>query len=361
MNEQKINIYREKQPEWFRQSKLGVFVHWGLYSVPAFAPTGKPFKQKDNPYAEWYHNSMKLKDHPAYLYHKEHYGDAPYSDFAQPFRQSARNADPEVWARLFKDAGASYVVLVTKHHDGFMMYDSKVKHPTLGSYGLDFDFTGNLAKACRKEGLRFGTYYSSLLDWTFTDETIYRSSDMYFSPNIEQEYLDYCYNHWLELIDRYEPDILWSDIGYPPDKRLPELFRHYYSRVPEGLVNDRWRQYPKWVRNPKLKNLWKSDFFFYTAMNIRNLIGPTYYDYRTQEYTKGNNPSGKSFELCRGIDHSFGYNKNSRPENFITVDEVRSLMAKLTANNGRLLLNVGPDMDGSIPEEQARVLRDLAG
>ena len=358
MKESSVNIHREVQPEWFRQSRLGIFIHWGLYSVPAFAPTGKPFQQKDNPYAEWYHNSMNIKGSPTNLHHREQYGNMPYSAFAEDFRQSARDADPEAWARLFKDAGASYAVLVTKHHDGFMMYDSAVMHPRLGSYGLDFDFCGELAKACRKEGLRFGTYYSSLLDWTFSDKTIRSTADLYLSPNIERDYLDYCRDHWLELIDRYEPDILWSDIGYPPDGRMTELFSYYYSKVPQGLVNDRWRQMPAFMRT-KFRKLWDINWFYYTALNIRNLFAPNYYDYRTQEYSKGNNPGGKCFEYCRGIDHSFGYNKNSKPENFMTAEEVRALMAKLTANNGRLLLNVGPDMHGNIPEPQARVLRDL--
>ncbi|MDR3344394.1 MAG: alpha-L-fucosidase [Oscillospiraceae bacterium] len=367
-----VNIHREKQPDWFRQSRLGIFIHWGVYSVPAYAPDkgedigtilsrcGSEYFYRRTPYAEWYQNSMALEGSPTDIHHREHYGSKPYSAFAEEFRQSARSADPEAWVRLFKDAGASYVVLVTKHHDGFTLFNSRVPHPRLGSYGLDFDFTGALAAACRSAGLRFGIYYSSLLDWTFTSEPIHTVSDMFLRSNISSEYVDYCRDHWLELIDRYSPDILWSDIGYPPDERLPELFRHYYERVPEGLVNDRWSALPDRLRKLNRRGLLRGDVAFNTAMNLCNARSPSYYDYRTQEYSSGKNPSGRCFELCRGIDLSFGYNKHSRAENFMSPEEVRALIERLAANNGRLLLNVGPDMHGNIPEPQARVLRGLA-
>lgn len=363
------NIHRHNPPEWFKKSDFGIFIHWGLYSVPAFAPaetedfaailrTKSPgYLFANQPYAEWYKNSMMIKDSPVYRFHKDHYGDMSYEEFARTFKQTAKNVDVEEWTSLFSAAGAKYVVVVTKHHDGFVMYNTRHKNPRVDGFNLDFDFVGDLAQACRARGMRFGVYYSSLLDWTFTGKPITKVSDLFLCNNNSREYMDYCRNHWLELIDRYKPDILWSDIGYPADPRLEDLFRYYYEQVPEGVVNDRWTQFPNWLRNPLGRKL--LDVLAAKWMKADGDYDVKYYDYRTIEYTSEWRRNDVWFEMCRGMDKSFGYNKYSNPKDFITAEEVRKTIDEIYPKKGRLLLNVGPDENGNIPEYQRKVLADL--
>jgi alpha-L-fucosidase len=366
-----INIHRYNPPQWFREADFGIFIHWGPSSIPAFAPVEvddyaklmreKPpeYMFKNIPYADWYQNSMRIKGSPANLYHKEHYGDKPYSAFAEEFKESARSVDVESWADLFKQSGAKYVVVVSKHHDGFVMYDTKVENPKMPGYNLDFDHVGNLAAACRKRGMRFGVYYSSLIDWTFTKKPIDSAGDLFLSNDNSRTYCDYCFNHWKEIIDRYSPDVLWGDIGYPTDPRLEELFAYYYKAVPEGVVNDRWGQWPKFLRNPIGKA-----FVNYAAKKVLRenpgiLLDTKYYDFRTLEYSSDWQENDLYFEVCRGMDKSFGFNQFSRPQDYITADEVRAIIAEVVPKKGRLLLNVGPDSLGRIPDYQVKILEEL--
>lgn len=368
-NKNTPNVHRYDPPEWFQKSDFGIFIHWGLYSIPAYAPVNtedfativreKPAEYlfANQPYSEWYKNSMSIEGSPAYKHHKRHYGDMAYEEFSKEFIQNARNVDVEKWASLFRSAGAKYVVLVTKHHDGFVMFNTQHSNPNISNYNLDFDFTGDLARACRAQGMRFGVYYSSLLDWTFTKQPIKTVSGLFLENNNKKEYMDYCRNHWLELIDRYHPDILWSDIGYPADSRLEDLFAYYYREVPEGLVNDRWTQFPNWLRNPLGKKL--MDQIAAKWMAGGGEYDVKYYDYRTIEYTSDWKENDIWFEMCRGMDKSFAYNKYSQPENFITAQEIKNIIADIHPKKGRLLLNVGPDEKGVIPEYQQQVLAEL--
>lgn len=366
------NVHRGNPPEWFKASDFGIFIHWGPASVPAFAPVetddyytlirnGPGIEMFSNmPYAEWYQNSLRIQGSPVYRHHQAHYGGKPYTAFADQFKKDSRDVDVAQWARVFKAAGAHYVVFVTKHHDGFVMYDSKVKNPRISGYHLETDLVGQLAQAVRGQGMRFGVYYSSLLDWTFTKTPITNASELLTGDEDSQEYKDYCFYHWMELIDRYQPDILWSDIGYPRDKRILDLFSHFYQTVPEGLVNDRWQIQPRWMRNAcgawlvnhMAERLLKKD------KNI--VLDAKYYDYRTIEYTSVWEESEDYVEMCRGMDKSFAYNRFSRQEDFITADEVRETIALLKPKKGRLLLNVGPDSQGNIPPHQMKVLEELA-
>jgi alpha-L-fucosidase len=365
------NIHRYNPPQWFREAGLGIFIHWGPYSIPAFAPVdiddyGKLIREKPMedlftymPYAEWYQNSIRIQDSPAQLYHKEHYGNQPYSEFAKDFKQRATHVDVETWADLFKRGGAKYVVVVSKHHDGFVLYNTQIQNPKKSGYHLEFDFLGDLSEAVRRRGMRFGVYYSSLLDWTFTEKSITNAGDLYLSNDNSKSYCDYCFHHWIEIIDRYKPDILWSDIGYPADKRLEKLFAYYYKQVPEGVVNDRWGQLPNLLRNKVGR-----DVINRLARNVlkkrsSKLMKAKYYDYRTLEYTAEWNETDIWFEMCRGMDKSFAYNQFSRAEDYITVEEIQGILENIIPKKGRLLLNVGPDSYGRIPDFQVNILEEL--
>ncbi|MFD1432662.1 alpha-L-fucosidase [Lacticaseibacillus yichunensis] len=366
-----VNRHRGQAPTWFEQADFGIFIHWGLYSVPAYAPApitgpGKhPTLRRQfeyQPYAEWYANSMLFENGPTGQYHRAHYGNAPYADFAQSFKETAKNVDVEAWADAFAAAHAKYVVVVTKHHDGFVMYDTEVRNPHQPDYHLGFDFVGELAKAVRARGMRFGVYYSSLLDWTFKHDRIQSAATFLLGNDTSQRYLDYVWDQWHELIDRHRPDILWSDIGYPVDPRLPQLFADYYKAVPEGMVDDRWGSYPNSLRHKPLYPLFNLGGAIVNARAKKSnkSTPPQYYDYRTLEYSSIWTGAPDYYEMTRGMDLSFGYNQAARPEDFITADDVRQLVAQGRKDRGRLLLNVGPMANGKLPDPQQTVLTDLA-
>ena len=131
------SLEQHQVPEWYQNAKLGIFIHWGLYSVPAWAPTTGELGKVDwtkwfaeNPYAEWYLNSLRIAGSPTYRHHVETYGkNFDYYAFAPIFNQRHANWDPATWARRFRKTGARYVVLTTKHHDGFRLWPSKVANP----------------------------------------------------------------------------------------------------------------------------------------------------------------------------------------------------------------------------------------
>ena len=239
-------------PGWYDDAKLGIFVHWGLYSVPGWAPTTGTLDEaptrlgwqvwfRDNPYAEWYANSLKIPDSPTAAHHRATYGEARYEDFVPAFNEAIRAWDPAAWAELFKQAGAGYVVLTTKHHDGFRLWPSQVPHPTLGDFHAARDLVGELAEAVRAAGLRFGTYYSGGLDWSVNPTPIMDLPDLGATVIQDPAYVAYADAHWRELIDRYETTILWNDIAYPRRSELATIVADFYRRMPDGLVNDRFQ------------------------------------------------------------------------------------------------------------------------
>src|SRR4051812_3767335 len=132
-------------PQWYAGAKLGIFIHWGLYSVPGWAPVNHAdhdFSSADyikyNPYAEWYLNVLRIPGSPTAQYHKEHFGDAGYYDFAPAFNRESKKWNPDKMAAIFKDAGARYVVLTSKHHEGFTLWPSTTPNPTPASSQASF-------------------------------------------------------------------------------------------------------------------------------------------------------------------------------------------------------------------------------
>jgi alpha-L-fucosidase len=155
-------------PDWYEDAKLGIFIHWGLASVPGWAPLSGSIHDimtehgedplKFSPYTEWYLNSMKFPDSPTASHHAETYGaDTPYDAFREPFETMlVERWTPEPWADLFAAAGARYVVQVTKHHDGYTLWPSDVPNPHKGGWNAPRDSVGELAAAVRARGIRFG-------------------------------------------------------------------------------------------------------------------------------------------------------------------------------------------------------------
>ena len=175
-------------PDWYHDAKFGIFIHWGLYSVPAFAPPGRKDitemqaergldYMKVSPYAEWYLNSMKFKGYPTSEYHLKTYGqEYAYDNFQEIFERVSAKMNPADWAGLFSEAGARYVVMVTKHHDGYLLWPSEYPNPLKPDYFSKRDLVGEVTEAVRAEGLKMGFYYSGVFDWTFIDEPLERLS-----------------------------------------------------------------------------------------------------------------------------------------------------------------------------------------
>ena len=166
----KKSIRQHEVPEWFHDAKLGIFIHWGLYSVPGFAVTGMDLGEsmkkglevhfKNNPYAEWYLNTLRIPGSPTQKYHKETYGENfSYDDFVPMFNEAIKKWNPNEWAEFFKNIGAKYVVLITKHCDGFLFWPSKQQNPNKDNYIAIRDIVGELTEAVRKNGMKMGFYY----------------------------------------------------------------------------------------------------------------------------------------------------------------------------------------------------------
>lgn len=364
-------------PQWYDDAKLGVFIHWGPASVPAFA-AGSALRpgelvdmlfydspRKDLPYADWYLNAMSYPDSATAKHHAETYGNAPYSDFKPVFEERVNEGwNPEAWADLFQKAGAKYVVLVTKHHDGYTLWPSDVKNPNRENWGSPRDLVGELAAAVRARGMRFGTYYSTGLDWSFELVTEGdRIGDAMRSAPDSQLYADYVYDHLVELIDRYHPDVLWADIGYPSKGRQGELFEYYFAQVPEGAVNDRWGAVDalgKIADIPGGTWVLKALGRMLIAMEPDPMKDdPARFGYKTAEYDSLPGIPPFKWESTRGLGASFAYNARETAADTLKAEDLIDFLVDTVAKNGNILINVGPDSYGRIPEIQQAPLLGL--
>ncbi len=192
---------------------------------------------RHTPYAEWYWNSLALGDTPVARHHEEVWGGRPYEDFVPMWQAAVSDWDPAPWAELFVRSGARYVVGGTKHHDGVLLWPSAVPNPNRAGWNAGRDLIGPLVDAVRARGMRCGLYYSGGLDWTFAGpgapENPSGMSDfggMIAAIPRTEEYADYVHAHWRELIDHYEPDVLWNDIAHPPARPYREILDEYYAR-----------------------------------------------------------------------------------------------------------------------------------
>ncbi len=244
------SIWTHTVPEWYHDAKLGIFVHWGLYSVPAWAtPVGELGKVDfsvwfaNNPYSEWYLNSLRIEGSPTQKHHRETYGvDFDYMDFAPKFNEALEGWDPSAMAGLFAEAGARYVVLTTKHHDGFTLWPSDVENPNLppDRRSTVRDVVGDLTAAVKAAQMKMGFYYSGGLDWSFNPEPIDTVEEVRSTILHTQEFADYADAHRRDLIRKYDPAILWNDIGYPEQAGLAQIVADFYNTRPDGLINNRF-------------------------------------------------------------------------------------------------------------------------
>ena len=327
-------------PRWFDDAKFGVFAHWTVGSVPAFAPVGSdPFTLareqgeevafSHTPYAEWYWNSISIPGSPAERYHREVLGSPDYATFVDTFLDRAKEWNASHWEDVFRRCGAKYCVFVTKHHDGVLMWPSTTPNPTHGErWQSQRDLVGECATAARRAGMRFGVYYSGGIDWTFQGLGIKSWATLFSAIPQDDTYLAYADAHWRELIERYEPDVLWNDIGYPRfGEGAAPLVADFYNRNPDGVVNDRFDM-------------------------LGVIQGRSHADFGTPEYTTRPLDATKKFEVCRGIGTSFGYTQFENESTYMAIDEMITMFVDIVADGGNLLLNFGAMPGGYVPWAQ---------
>ena len=336
-------------PRWFDDAKFGIMIHWGMFDVPAWAETvidpadwldGQLVQPPDYgreffthiPYVEWYQNTILIAGSPAQQHHVATYGaNFPYEDFRPQFEAQAAAWSPDAWADAFRATHARYVVLVTKHHDGFALWPTTVPHPTRADWHYARDVVGELSQAVRQRCMRMGLYYSGGFDWSVKPGPVETSLDALTVMPQTPEYIAYADGQWRELIARYHPALLWNDIGYPSAADVLGLFATYYNTVPDGVINDRFTLLP----------------------------GQTHHDYITPEFTVLTDISAEKFETVRGMGRGFGYNQNESDADLDSGETLVRLLVDVVSKNGNLLLNVGPKADGSIPPEQLSRLQAI--
>jgi alpha-L-fucosidase len=314
-------------PQWWRDGKFGIFIHWGAYSVPAFSKVGT--------YSEWYWCDLvnaKRRSHPEVLeFHNRVYGqDFEYPDFVPQFR--CELFDPEQWAETFEDAGAKYVVLTSKHHDGYCLWpsaesDKSWERPWCSTNsGPNRDLVGELTDAVRKTNVKMGLYYS-LYEWY---NPLYQSDvDRFVDEHLIPQFKD--------VVTRYKPAVIFSDgeWDHPASRwRSAEMLTWLFNDSPckdDVVINDRWG---------------KGD---------RHKHG----GYYTTEYGAGLPSGEKPWEENRGMAHSFGYSRTERFKDYNSSEALVLMLVDIVSRGGNFLLDIGPTADGRIPPLMEERLSDI--
>ena len=334
-------------PDWYQDGKFGIFIHWGVYCVPAFAN-------------EWYPRNMYLPGTPEYEHHLKtwgphnHFG---YKDFIPMFK--AEKFDPAHWASLFKQAGAKYVVPVAEHHDGFAMYDCSFSNWTAAKMGPKRDIVGELAAALSKEGLVLGVSSHRIEHWWFMNGGMTFDSDVrdpryadFYGPAAPGPAIDFTHEEWrskdwqprphakfledwlartCELVDKYQPQLVYFDWWIEQVVAEPYLQRfaaYFYNRGLEWqkgvVINHKHHSFPQGtavydIERGQLKDIrpifWQTD----TAVSK----------------------------------NSWGY---VTPQDYKTATSIIHDLVDIVSKNGTLLLNIGPRPDGTIPEPEEEIL-----
>lgn len=340
-----------KDPAWFNNQKFGIFIHWGAYSVPAFG-------------SEWYPRQMYMdtatftaqlkhqKSGPnnTYKHHKKNWGNQKkfgYKDFIPMFKGEKFSAAE--WIDLFKKSGAKYVVPVADHHDGFAMYKSNTTRWNAFDMGPKRDVLGELFKEGRSKGMIMGASSHYAFNWSFYnkkdhfDTTDPQYADLYSSKGkdlnepVSQEFLDLWWNRTVDIIDNYQPDILWFDfyVDIPDFASVrPKIAAYYYNK---GL---------EWNKEVVLQD----KNFSHEAFPEGTVV----YDLE-----RGKLPGIR--KLPWQTDTSIGKNSWSHVTNWKskTANQIIDDLIDIVSKNGNLLLNVGPKADGTIPEDQKNILLEI--
>ncbi|WP_044303001.1 alpha-L-fucosidase [Rhodopirellula sallentina] len=347
-------------PQWYKDAKFGIFIHWGAYSVPAFG-------------SEWYPRQMYInkgrRGDNFFEHHIKTYGPQKtfgYKDFIPMFK--AEKFDAAEWAKLFKETGAKYVVPVAEHHDGFPMYECDYTRWDATEMGPKRDVIEELSEAIRAEGLKFGVSSHRAFNWMFYvrnenfDNADPQYADLYgrpmpflfkenawdyqnFFPPQDQQFKDDWLARSCELIDKYQPDLFWFDFGITPSRHvtykenkfsdhLKKFAAYYYNKTSEsdsaiGIINYKWQAFPE---------------------------AAAVLDKERSKMDKIRTPFWQTDTAVSSS--SWGYTENQK---YKTPDRLVDDLVDIVSKNGCLLLNVGPRSDGTIPQEDQDILRAIGG
>jgi alpha-L-fucosidase len=333
------SLAEHELPAWYDDAKLGIFIHWGAYSVPAWAPVTDDGDVSESGYAEWYVRGMYDEGSDVHEHHVEEWGeDVGYNDFLEMWE--AENWDPGRWASFFDDVGANYVVLTAEHHDGIQLWDSDVTEWTSVEKGPGRDVVRELGDEVRDRDMKFAGSFHALLN--FYDPN---NPGLFGHPDLDDEghpgpdYVEFMNEKLYELIDETRPDLLWLDGNWkasPEEYGSKETVAHYYEQAAnewgkEVVVNDRLGGGTEQTRG----------------------------DFYTPEYETFDEVQDHKWEAVRGLAGSFGYNRNEPDHHYLTVAELVHSFLDIVSKNGNLLINVGPKADGTIPEIQRERLQGL--
>ncbi len=334
-------------PAWYQDAKFGIFIHWGAYAVPAFG-------------SEWYPREMYTPGAPkkVFEHHVATYGPQDkfgYKDFIPRFK--AEKFDPVAWAQLFKDAGARYVIPVAEHHDGFPMYASDYTEWNAARMGPQRDVIGELAQAIRAQGLHFGVSSHRAENWWFygggrkfpSDVQDHRYRALYGPARDREEsesgktppdqaFMDDWLLRTAEIVDKYRPEVIWFDwwIAQPAFSQHLQTFSAYYY--------NRGSTWPNMVAI-NYKKLFGAESFPDTA-GVLDIERGGLADIRSHFWQTDTSVSKTSW----------GYVTN---QDYKTVNSLVDDLVDIVSKNGCLLLNIGPRADGTIPEPEQAMLREI--
>ena len=332
-------------PSWYKAAKFGIFIHWGLFSVPAYAN-------------EWYTRNMYMQGTSEFEHHVKTYGphkDFGLKDFIPMFK--GEHFDPDAWAALFKEAGAQYVVPVAEHHDGFQMYRSSISHWNAAEMGPQRDVLGELKKSFEESGLTFGASSHRIEHWWFLGhgkefesdihEPLKRGDfywpsmkepedqfDIFSQPAPSEEYMQDWLARTCEIVDRFHPHVLYFDWWIQHSALRPYLKKaaaYYYNCMAEqgesGVIN------------------YKHDAF---------LFGTAVPDVERGQFADVK-PYTWQTDTSIGFD-SWGYTTDNR---YKKAQDILCDLVDIVSKNGNMLLNIGPKSDGTITMEEQDVLRSI--
>jgi alpha-L-fucosidase len=299
-------------PQWFKDSKFGIFIHWGVYAVPAYCTKGN--------YAEWYQYGLQTNDSARMKFHEKKFGNRTYYDLANDFKAELFN--PDEWAKVFEQSGAKYIVLTSKHHDGFCLWPSKDANRTWGfpwnavDVGPKRDLLGDLFNAVRKTSVHPGMYYS-LFEWF----------DPLWKADKNKYAIEHAWPQMKDLINTYQPDVFWTDGDWEASEdvwKSKEFLTWMYNESP---VKNRVVTYDRW------------------GGDVRFHHGAVF----TPEYQPDLDFENHYWEESRGMGYSYGYNREEDAWDYNSTQSLVLHLIDKVSRGGNFLLDIGPDEHGKIP------------
>jgi len=299
---QQLNVGNDERMQWFRDAKLGIFIHWGIYAVNGIDESWSFYN-----------------------------GYISYDDYMKQLDGfTADKYEPREWVSLIKESGARYAVLTSKHHDGVALWDSKYSDlNVVDRTPAGMDLIEPFVKELRKNNLKVGLYFS-VLDWSHPDYPNFTAEKKRYTDDPEKHAAFTKFNHGQisEISKKYNPDLYWFDGD--------------------------WEQGAEWWKAKEIRQMVLED----NSNAIINSRLQGYGDYATPEQgLPVNPPDSKYWELCMTMNDSWGYQHND--SNYKSPSQIVRIFAECLSMGGNLLLDIGPKADGTIPEEQVDILKEM--